>query len=98
MPRAKRSVESSLQKKGFALQTGDHNFFVYWTISGLKSNIFTKTSHTKKPKDISDGLLSQMARQCYISKLDFLNLIDCPLSQEGYEKLLYEAGILEMDE
>lgn len=98
MSREKRTVESSLQQKGFVLQKRDHNFFVYWTVSGLKSNIFTKTSHTKKPRDISDGLLSQMARQCRISKPEFLDLIDCPLSREDYEALLVKAKILEQDE
>jgi hypothetical protein len=98
MPREKRTVESSLQKKGFVLKKRDHNFFIYWTISGLKSNILTKTSHAKQPKDISDNLLSRMAKQCYISRPDFLNLVDCSLTREAYEKLLYEAGILEMDE
>ena len=36
-----------------------------------------------------------MARQCGISKVNFERLIDCSLSQEGYENLLIDRGIME---
>jgi len=35
-----------------------------------------------------------MARQVSLTKKQFLDLVDCPLSREDYEKLLKAAGNL----
>jgi len=94
MPRKKTKVESALRNKGFEQTEGDHHFFVYLTIEGKKTAVRTKTSHTPKMKDIPDNLLSQMAKQCKLSKDDFFRLLDCPLSREDYEELLTEQEIL----
>ncbi|MGP1385153.1 MAG: hypothetical protein ACTS2F_16435 [Thainema sp.] len=93
MPRKKTKVESSLREKGFQQTEGDHHFFAYITTEGKKTAIRTKTSHTPKMKDIPENLLTQMAKQCKLSKKAFLNLIDCPLSREEYEIKLKEQGI-----
>ena len=88
MPRKKNKVEASLTKKGFERVEGDHHFFLYVTLEGKKTTIRTKTSHTPKMKDIPDNLLSQMAKQCKLSKTDFFRLLDCPMSREEYEEIL----------
>jgi hypothetical protein len=90
MPKDKRKVEEALLKKGFEDKEGDHHFFIYHTLQGKKSSIRTKTSHMPKMKEISDGILAQMAKQCRLNKQDFMNLIDCPLSREQYEARLIE--------
>jgi hypothetical protein len=95
MPRKKIDVESALKRKGFNQTEGDHHWFVYVTIEGEKTTSRTKTSHTQKMKDIPDNLLSQMARQCKLSKRDFLDLIDCPLSREAYEDILKDQEELD---
>lgn len=64
------------------------------TIEGKKTSVRTKTSHTPKMKDIPDNLLSQMAKQCKLSKNDFFRLLDCLLSREEYEAILKEQGTL----
>ena len=89
--RAKREVEAALQKKGFREVEGDHHWFLYWTSDGLKTTIRTKTSHGAT-KDLGDGLLAQMARQLRISKSEFLQLVDCPMTREQYERVLQRAG------
>ena len=94
MPRNKSKVESALKGKGFEQTEGDHHFFVYMTVEGKKTSVRTKTSHTPKMKDIPDNLLSQMAKQCKLSKNDFFRLLDCPLSREEYEAILKEQGTL----
>lgn len=94
MPREKRKIEDALTGKGFERKEGDHHFFVYVTTQGKKSSVRTKTSHTPKMKEINDGLLIQMAKQCHLNKQEFLNLVDCPLSRESYEGLLLERGAL----
>jgi hypothetical protein len=86
MPRRKDRVEGALLRKGFEQREGDHHYFVYRNLKGEKTSVFTKTSHTPKMRDIPDNLLALMARQCRLSKADFLNLVDCPLSREEYER------------
>jgi hypothetical protein len=72
-----------------------HHYFIYFTQEGKKTAVKTKTSHGTGSRDISDNLLGQMARQCHLVKKQFLELIDCPLSQDMYELILQEAGIIE---
>jgi len=93
LPRSRREVERGLLAKGFEQSERDHHFFVYRTVGGLKTTVRTKTSHSVK--DIPDGLLSAMARQCHCApRLRFLNLVDCPLDRAAYEGILRGAGVL----
>lgn len=94
MPRNKRDVESALVAKGFRQEEGDHRFFVYYTVTGLKTRARTKTSHGGKMKEIPDNLLTQMAKQCKVTRAQFLGLVDCPLDQNGYEAALHAQGEL----
>ena len=88
MPRDKSHVVASLTRKGFKSREGDHTFLIYHTLEGKKTPVRTKTSHTPKMKDIPDALLGQMARQCRLSKQQFLELVDCPLDRVTYEECL----------
>ena len=53
----------------------------------------TKTSHGSG-RDISDDLLAKMAKQCGLTKPQFLRLVECPLQRPDYETLLREVGRL----
>jgi predicted RNA binding protein YcfA (HicA-like mRNA interferase family) len=90
MPRNRKDVEAGLKKKGFIKSSRDHHYFTYHTLQGRKTAVFTKTSHGKK--ELSDKLLSLMARQCRLRRDDFLRLIDCPLTRSQYEAGLAQAG------
>lgn len=92
MPRARRDVEASLLAKGFARREGDHSYFIYHTAAGKKSMARTKTSHGTAARDISDELLGMMARQCGLTRGQFLDLVDCPLDRDAYERLLRQSG------
>ncbi|BAQ67120.1 hypothetical protein [Geminocystis sp. NIES-3709] len=94
MQRDKSKVEKGLLTKGFRVNENDHHYFIYYTQECKKTTVKTKTSHTKKMKTISDHLLSQMAKQCRLTKSDFLDLIDCPLTQDKYEQILKDRDIL----
>ncbi|BAT55392.1 hypothetical protein NOS3756_43790 [Nostoc sp. NIES-3756] len=96
MPRQKAKVESALLSKGFQETQNDHHYFIYFTKDGKKTTAKTKTSHTKKMKDIPDNLLGQMAKQCHLTKTQFLELVDCPLSRDKYEENLQQQGIIEL--
>lgn len=95
MPRDKSEVETGLARKGFmpTKPGADHNYFVYLSLAGTKARASTKTSHGRS-FDIDDSLLAQMAKQCGLTKKQFLDLLDCPLSREEYEQILVQAGKL----
>ena len=92
MPRDRRDVETGLLAKGFRRKEGDHHFFLYHTLAGLKSQVFTKTSHNQK--QINDHLLGLTARQCRLTSKLFANLLDCPLDQTGFEAELRKQNVI----
>ena len=94
MPRPKEKVVATLKSKGFSEEPGDHIILVYYTTDGRKTNARTFTSHSPKMRDISDALLSQMARQCKLTRSEFLELADCPMRRERLEQVLREKGVI----
>jgi hypothetical protein len=90
MAREKKDVEAALEDKGFQRGEGDHHYFIYWSLAGKKTMAKTKTSHGSG-RDISDDLLSKMARQCGVTKPNF-KFVDCSLERPEYENLLRQAG------
>lgn len=90
MPRAKRMVEAGLLTKGFQSRDSHHKFFVFHTAAGTKTAVRTRTS--QGGNELDDFLLGQMAKQCKLSKSDFLQLVDCPMTQAAYEAKLVLSG------
>ena len=45
-------------------------------------------------KDIPDGLLAHMARDTRLNRAEFLELVDCPMTEESYLNLLRSRGHL----
>ncbi len=94
MQRSKQSVERALRLKGFEARETHHRYFIYVTTQGERTSITTKTSHGGR-RDLSDPLLSQMARQCKLNRAQFLELVDCPLDRDAYEAILRSQGGIE---
>lgn len=94
MQRDVRRIESSLAAKGFERSEGDHSYFIYRTLEGKKTTARTKTSHTPKMKSIGDDLLCKMAKQCHLTKQQFLDLVDCPLDRQDFESVLSRQELL----
>ncbi len=92
MPLERRDVEASLAKKGFVASEGDHSFFTYRTLAGLKTSTWTKTSHGSGYKTLGDGLVNAMAKQCGLTTAQFKDLVGCPLSQKEVEAILIRNG------
>ncbi len=92
MQRSKRDVEAGLQTKGFVRDERHHHFFIYHTADGKRTLVKTRTSHSGR--DIGVALLKQMAKQCSLSKEQFLALVDCPLSRDEFERILADLDVL----
>jgi hypothetical protein len=43
-------------------------------------------------KEVSDGLVSPMARQCLLTHKPFAGLQDCPFDRDAYEAELRKQG------
>ena len=89
MPKDAREVANGLAKKGFRRRENDHAFFHLW-IGEKKTAIYTKISQGER--EIGDNLLSLMARQIKLTKKQFTELVECPMSFEEYVTLLRTGG------
>lgn len=78
-------VHSSLTKKGFVEEPGDHHFYCLH-VDGKKTAIRTKLSRNKQ--EVGDPLISAMSKQTHLNKKQFADLVNCPLSKEEYQKIL----------
>jgi hypothetical protein len=76
-----RKILHSLQSKGFSTDERDHTHLILY-IQNKKTNIWTKVSHGAR--EIDDHLIGCMARQVKLRKPQFLDLVNCPLTAEGY--------------
>ena len=93
MPRKARVVERGLLAKGFAVASSRHRRFEYITLDGRVARAHTVMSHGSR-REIGDGLLGEMARQLALTRRQFNDLIDCPLSRVEYEHILAERGLM----
>ena len=92
--RERDEIEASLLKKGFVKKDGgDHHRYIYFTGDGQKTSVHTKISRGSKSRHIDTSLIALMARQCRLAKADFLQLVDCPLSRDGYAQKLAQQGV-----
>jgi predicted RNA binding protein YcfA (HicA-like mRNA interferase family) len=85
-----RVVENALASKGFRVVEGDLHRFVFY-FEDKKTEIRTKVSHNSR--DLGEELIHLMARQTKLSKGDFVELVSCTLSGEGYVTKLRAAGV-----
>lgn len=89
----KNKAQQNLKKKGFVEEAyHDHVMLEYW-YNG-KWIAHTKLSHGSK-KDLEAYLIRQMATQCRLSKEEFADLVNCPLSKDGYMEILRNKGFLD---
>jgi len=96
-PIERKKVENSLQKKGFEKHHSDHRKFIYHTLKGKKTSVWTKTSHGSSHSEISKENLAKMAKQCRLNNNDFSELVECPIEQDHYEQMLVQNGDIVQD-
>ena len=89
MQRGRLEVQRALSKKGFEEQEGkSHIRYIFHTRSGTKTDVTTMVSRGSSYKTLGNDLLGKMAKQCKLNKNKFLDLVDCTLSHQEYEKLV----------
>lgn len=74
-------VEAGLERKGFKRSNTDHRYYILYI--NEKREAATFLSHGKN-QDIRAPLLGAMAKELGITKSEFVDLIECPLSTEEY--------------
>lgn len=79
--RSSEDIKAGLSRKGFVKKNGDH-VFLWFHYEGKKTSIRTKVSHGDA--ECGDSLLLLMARQLGLTKAEFLDLVDCPMSQDEF--------------
>jgi hypothetical protein len=92
MPRDAKDVMASLEKKGFQRRDGD-DIYYHLYVGGKKTPVFTKIS--QGAREIDDRLLSAMKRQLRLTRQQFTDLIDCPLTFQGLVDTLRAGNHIE---
>jgi hypothetical protein len=80
-----RDIDVALCRKGFRRKLAGKHIQYFLSDS---AEIRTMMSHGDMGITIDSNLLSRMARQLRLTKVQFLNLIDCTLDENGYCQLL----------
>ena len=87
--RSGRDIDSALVKKGFQrISDGDHIRYRFYVPNYDNPLARTKIIHGVMGRAIGIKLLSEMARQLHLTKSQFLELIDCTLTEAGYRDIL----------
>ena len=90
-PRKAKDIQSALLKKGFREDNRDHHFYFLW-VGNKKSSVRTKISHGIEEYGIE--LLKRVSEQLHLTNKELNDLLDCPLTLEGYVRLLRQRKIV----
>jgi len=91
---AKKTLKN-LKSKGFQpanSKSVDHHWIEFW-YKGKLTRAKTKISHGEKELDAF--LISAMSKQTYLSKNEFIDLANYPMTQAAYEDILKSKGYLD---
>ncbi|MGL6227429.1 MAG: hypothetical protein ACRC10_12490 [Thermoguttaceae bacterium] len=93
--RSGREIDAALRKKGFRRDSsGDHLYYFFTDSTGLELPINTKMSHGMLGSTIDVKTLALMSRQLHLTKSQFLDFIDCTLSESGFRDILNQLGLV----
>ncbi len=89
----RKTIESSLKKKGFVEVGGDHKYF-YHEVDGKRTGPYTFTSRGSSYKIYGDVLLKRMRLQLRLdSMMQVRRLLECPMDGEEYNAILRQKGV-----
>lgn len=94
MPKSRDKIEKSLKKKGFQRKDTHHRYYHYYH-SGRCTAAYAYLSMGTNYKDYSNDLLSKMKRTLFLdTNSQIKDLIDCPMSEDDYKKILINKNII----
>jgi hypothetical protein len=85
-----KDIEKIFNKLNLKLRSTGHNYG--WLIVNRNKILRVHYSHGKG--DIPEKIIQKIRGQLRLSKRDFKDLIDCPLSYDDYIAILQEKGII----
>jgi hypothetical protein len=85
-----KDIEKIFKKLDLKLRSTGHNYG--WLI--VKENKILRVHYSHGKGDIPDKIIQKIRGQLKLSKRDFKDLIDCPLSYDDYIAILQEKGII----
>lgn len=95
MQLARSDIISVLPSKGFKKKEKKKHTYFFHVHNGKETGINTLVSRGTKYKSYGNELLGAMKKQLKLSTLRQLkNLIECPMTEEKYNKFLKELGFL----
>lgn len=87
-------IESALAAKSFVREDTHHRYF-YHEHQGKRTGVTTYTSHGSGFKTYGDPLLRSMRQQLHLDTVAQLaDLVNCPMSRDGYNAHLKGKGLL----
>ncbi len=88
-------VEKNLPRKGFEREKEGHHIYFHHQFNGRVTGAYTYISHSKKFNVISRGILTAMRKQLMLdSNAQVLELVNCPMDENEYNKILRKKGVL----
>jgi hypothetical protein len=86
VPRSVSDVAEALLDKGMVRDESHHHMYRK-TLEGV-THLVTRISHSAK--EIDDHLGKLMANQLCLQLAEFWRLVDCPMSEDEWDKLIRE--------
>lgn len=85
-----KDARRALCGKGFKEDRSRDHCYYFYHFENKKSHINTKISHGET--ELNDYLCTAMAKQIRLTKTQFTKLIECDLTAEAYQQLLFAGG------
>lgn len=82
--RSTTAIIAALRSKGAEVRQSNHVMLTK-RIDGV-TMVLTKVSHGRK--DVPKGVMRAMDRQCHLTLPQFIDLVECPLSEADWDELI----------
>lgn len=92
--RERRKIQKNLKAKGFVKTEGGNHEVYTFEYRGLRTDASTIISRGSGYKVYGSKLLSDMSHHLFLTKTQLLSLIDCPMEQPDYERILTGKGVI----
>jgi len=86
-----KEIEKIFRKLDLKIRSTGHNYG--WLI--IKERKILRVHYSHGRGDIPTVIVNKIRGQLKLSQKDFLELINCPLTYEGYLNILKQKGILD---